>query len=71
MNKEGYCGQLQSVWARAAKELSEALEIYVVGYSYPRSDAFFRYLYALGTVGGPVLRKFWVFDAAPDRGEVD
>jgi hypothetical protein len=71
VNKEDYCRQLQSVWARAAKELSEAQDIYAIGYSYPKSDAFFRYLYALGTVGGPVLRKFWVFNAAPDRGGVD
>ena len=33
MNKEDYCGQLQSVWARAAKELSEAQDIYAIGYS--------------------------------------
>jgi hypothetical protein len=57
---------LSKVWSRAAAKLSEAENIFVVGYSMPESDAFFRYLYALGTVGDVLLKRFWVFD--PDDG---
>jgi hypothetical protein len=53
---------LSRVWSRAALALSEAENIFVVGYSMPETDAFFRYLYALGTVGQTLLRRFWVFD---------
>ena len=61
---------LSSVWARAAKELGEAESIFVIGYSLPLSDYFFRHLYALGAVGEATLRRFWVFN--PDRtGEVE
>lgn len=56
---------LQSVWQRAASELSDAETIIVIGYSLPSSDLFFRYLYALGTVGKKPLRRFWVFN--PDK----
>ncbi|MFB0536107.1 MAG: hypothetical protein ACETWR_14120 [Anaerolineae bacterium] len=68
-SKTEYHRALSSVWARSAKELGEAENIFVIGYSLPRSDAFFRYLYALGVVGEATLKRFWVFN--PDRtGEV-
>jgi len=58
------------VWSRAAKELGNAENILVIGYSYPRSDAFFHFLYALGTVGSDPLKRFWVYN--PDEtGEVE
>jgi len=61
---------LSRVWSRAAKELSEAEHIFIIGYSLPLSDSFFRYLYALGTVGQAILQRFWVFN--PDTtGEVE
>lgn len=53
------------VWSRAAEELASATSIYVVGYSLPTTDTFFRQLYALGTAGGTPLKRFWVSD--PDR----
>lgn len=65
-NKTKYYEELDSVWARAAQELFEAQRIVVIGYSLPDSDIFFRYLYALGTAGGPPLRRFLVFN--PDEG---
>ena len=54
--------QLSQVWSQAAKELSEAINIFVIGYSLPESDAFFRYLYSLGSVGSRTLQRFWVFN---------
>lgn len=69
-NKTEYHRALSSVWARAAKELGEAENVFVIGYSLPPSDAFFRHLYALGAVGKVTLRRFWVFN--PDEsGEVE
>lgn len=64
-NKTEYHGTLTNVWNQAAQELSEARNIYVFGYSLPESDSFFRYLFALGTIGDSRIRRFWVFD--PDE----
>ncbi len=65
-NKSEHQLALSRVWARAAYELSEAENIFVSGYSLPDTDFFFKYLYALGSVGEVILRRFWVFD--PDIG---
>lgn len=70
-NKEDYYRQVRPVWAQAAKQLGEAHSIFVIGYSYPDSDAFFRYLYALGAVDAPVLKRFWVVNPEPEGGRVD
>lgn len=64
-NKAQYHEALEPVWRAAAKELSEARNIFVCGYSLPETDQFFRYLYALGTAGRALLRRFWVFN--PDN----
>jgi hypothetical protein len=64
-NKTQYHTQLESVWRAAATELSEAESIVICGYSLPETDQFFRYLYALGAVGGSGLRKFWVINPDP------
>lgn len=61
-NKSGHYSVLSPVWALAAKELSEAENIFVIGYSLPQSDIFFRLLYAIGTVGDVPLKRFWVFN---------
>jgi hypothetical protein len=64
-SKSEYYKILSPVWGNAAKELTDAENIFVIGYSLPESDSFFRYLYALGTVGTKLLKRFWVFD--PDE----
>jgi len=61
-NKSQYHSELEAVWKSAADELSSAANIIVCGYSLPDSDQFFRYLYALGTVGDLRLKNIWVFD---------
>jgi hypothetical protein len=43
-------------------ELEEAEYIVIIGYSCPESDAFFRYLYALGTSSLHRLKRFVVID---------
>ena len=65
-NKTEGHAQLANVWKQAAIELGEAENIICIGYSLPESDLFFRYLFALGTVGEAHLRRFWVFDPDPD-----
>jgi hypothetical protein len=61
-NKADYHQALSDVWAAAARNLSDAEYIYVMGYSLPDTDSFFRHLYALGSVGPKPLREFVVFD---------
>jgi hypothetical protein len=61
-NKGQYHGELREVWRGAARELSNAESIIVVGYPFPPTDQFFHYLYAVGTIGDARLRRFWVFD---------
>jgi hypothetical protein len=65
-NKTEYHQALSEVWGRAASELSTATNIFVSGYALSETDLFFRYLFALGTVGQPLIKRFWVFD--PDSG---
>ena len=64
-NKADYHSALSNVWAAAAKHLSEAEQIFIIGYSLPETDSFFRHLYALGSVGTAPLRRFAVFN--PDQ----
>lgn len=64
-NKVGYHALLSAVWSAAADRLRSAESIVAIGYSLPETDAFFRYLYALGSVGELPLRRFWVFN--PDE----
>ena len=65
-NKSEGRRSIVSVWQQAAKELASASTIIVCGYSLPDTDSFFRYLYALGTVGTTVFREFYVFDPSPE-----
>ena len=69
-NKADYHHLLSTIWSAAAKELEEAEYIYIIGYSLPETDAFFRLLYGLGTVGTTPLKKIVVCN--PDSsGEVE
>ena len=69
-NKADYHQALSNVWAAAATDLSEAEHIFVIGYSLPETDSFFRHLYALGSVGKSTLRQIIVYN--PDTsGAVD
>lgn len=64
-NKTEYHKGLSAVWTRAASELSDAENIFVSGYSLTETDSFFRYLFALGSVGEARIKRFWVFN--PDK----
>jgi len=66
-NKTEHHRNLSQVWIRAARELSDVENIFVIGYSLPESDAFFRNLYALGTVSPTMIDRFWVFDPSASK----
>jgi len=66
INKGQHHDMLSKVWAAAAAELRTAEDIFMCGYSLPEADMFFRYLYAVGTIGEASLRRVWVFN--PDAG---
>jgi hypothetical protein len=57
---------ISAVWSRAAQELATAQSIFVVGYSLPPTDTFFRQLYALGTAAAAPLKRVWVINPDPE-----
>lgn len=61
-NKADYHSALSDIWASAAQHLSEAEQIFIIGYSLPETDSFFRHLYALGSVGRVPLTRIAVFN---------
>ena len=63
-NKAPHYEEIGSVWKRAAEELSEAENIFIIGYSWPSNDHFFDSLYSLGTISyeDTYFRKRWVFN---------
>ena len=64
-NKADHHQALSTIWSKAAEHLGEAKSIFIIGYSLPETDAFFRLLYALGTVGSSPLEKIVVYN--PDN----
>ena len=67
-NKTDGHDAISAVWKRAAKELSEAEYIFIAGYSMPVTDAFFRLLFCLGTIGPGLIKKLIVFNPDTIRG---
>ncbi len=64
-NKTEYSPKLETVWINAASELSEAENIFVIGYSLPESDLFFKYLYGVGSIGRARIRLFGIINPSP------
>lgn len=65
-NKGKFHTPLSSVWRAAAQHLSEAENVFVIGYSLPATDEFFRYFYALGSVGDSIFNTFLVIDPSKE-----
>lgn len=58
------------VWRGAANYLSAASHIFVCGYSFPDTDVFFRYLFAVGgSAPSRLLKRFHVFNPNEEVGE--
>lgn len=64
-DKTQHYHQIESVWRRAGERLSQAENVFIFGYSLPETDMFFRYLWAVGSLGTSRIRRFWVFDKSP------
>jgi len=64
-NKSEHQRKISRVWARAAQELTDAQYVFIIGYSWPETDTFFRYLYSLGTIGKNPLEAIRVYN--PDN----
>ena len=69
-NKGGFHRELDVVWTKAASHLADAENIYVIGYSFPTSDQFFKYFFAVGSVGSGWIDKVRLIDPDP-TGEVE
>lgn len=69
LNKLAQQKAISAVWKKAAECLRLAQEIYVIGYSLPETDTFFKYLFALSTYSEQSISRFWVFDPDPKVGE--
>ena len=63
-DKSGHRDILTPVWAKAVEELKAAKRICVIGYSMPKSDAFFRYLLTLALAENARLSDLIVVDLA-------
>ncbi len=64
-NKGSQYENIAPVWKAAANALHHAENIIVIGMSLPESDAFFKYLYAIGTLSRETIHRFWVYN--PDQ----
>jgi NAD-dependent SIR2 family protein deacetylase len=62
-NKTAYHTQIEKIWQRAAKEMSDAEHIFVIGYSLPDTDWFFNYLYGLGVEMETPVEGFYVYNS--------
>jgi len=65
-NKTQYHGRLGNVWSNAAAVLGNAENVFILGFSLPETDSFFRYLYSLGSESDTRIKRFWVFDPDPN-----
>ena len=65
-NKTAYHERIEVVWKRAALELNDAENIFVLGYSLPSTDLFFNYLFALGVDMRTILKGFYVYNTDPE-----
>lgn len=64
-NKTEYQQNLRRVWQKAAEELSLAENLFIIGYSLPETDMFFRYLYSLGSLSATQINKIVIIN--PDK----
>jgi NAD-dependent SIR2 family protein deacetylase len=67
--KGGQSEVLRPVWAHALRALREAGRIFVIGYSMPSTDEFFRYMLALALATNEQLDKVLVVN--PSRSTQD
>jgi len=64
--KGGQSEVLRPVWSKALEALREAGRIFIVGYSMPSTDQFFRYMLALALATNEMLDKVVVVNTSRD-----
>jgi threonine dehydrogenase-like Zn-dependent dehydrogenase len=64
--KGGQSKVLRPVWAKALQALREAGRIFVIGYSMPSTDEFFRYMMALALATNEQLDKVIVVNPSKE-----
>jgi hypothetical protein len=62
LEKTRYHKEIKNVWKKAADVLSKADNIFVIGYSLPETDIFFKYLYSIGSMSDHIIKNFVVYD---------
>src|SRR4030042_1842756 len=65
-NKTAFHEQIDIIWKKAAIELKDSEQIIIIGYSFPPTDMFFRYLFALGVDLKTILKGFYVYNPDPE-----
>lgn len=65
-NKTQYQQQIAGVWQEALHQLGEARNIFIIGYSLPETDQFFRHLFALSLAGGPLINTLTIVNTNSD-----
>lgn len=63
-NKGVYREGLESVWQAAREALTQANRLFIVGYSLPETDTFFKYLLASGLWENESLQRIFLIDPA-------
>ncbi len=53
---------IEEIWGSALKHLSEASRIYIIGYSLPQTDLFFKYLITAALARNDRLYKLWIIN---------
>ncbi|MBA4320622.1 MAG: hypothetical protein C0412_19685 [Flavobacterium sp.] len=64
-NKSNYLDQITNIWFYSIKEISLATHLFIIGYSFPRTDVFFNQLLTLGFRENQNLKKVIIIN--PDR----
>jgi hypothetical protein len=64
--KGGQSEVLRPVWAEALRALREAGRVFVIGYSMPSTDEFFRYMLALALAANEGVDKVVVVNPSSD-----
>jgi NAD-dependent SIR2 family protein deacetylase len=60
--KHNYLDAITRIWSRAIQEISFATHLFIIGYSFPRTDVFFEQLLTLGFTSNKNLKKIVVVD---------
>lgn len=64
-NKTNYATAITDIWSKSVQELSLATHIFVIGYSFPRTDVFFKQMFTLAMRSNKTLKQVYIIN--PDH----